>query len=209
MPETFYRFCALLFHLNRESRKGQVLIGPALWTPSRAVHFQDLRTTRLCDVGIYRINKDLLYKSLYSQAELKSPMDPSLEERLTIPFGTLIQLERVEHCLRSIAQQLHCGIEYKVTVHKHVGTTHPEVSPDTFQTKKDKTNMRGTFIGFYVVGFDVPAYEGGYYQIQCDQPMKVEKAWSSNDWPEEYYRFVDEIRKATQNYLTQEELPLT
>lgn len=134
-------------------------------------------------------------------------MDQSLEEQLTIHFGTVLPLERVERCLRSIAQQLHCRIEYKVMVHKHVGTTYPEVSPATFQTKEDKTDIRGTLIAFYVVGFNVPGYEGGYYQVQCDHPRPVEPP--SDDWPREYYRFVDKIREATQNYLTQEELPFT
>lgn len=121
----------------------------------------------------------------------------SLDKKLK--FERLLNEEQVEELLCYTSQKLHLRITYHLRTIKHVGTIYPEADPSKFEKKYDGKLITGNIIGSYITEFRTNISSERYQEIIYNPPKILE--FQDPDWPENYYKFVDELNNTMREYL--------
>lgn len=128
-------------------------------------------------------------------------MDKSLEEKLTFTFAEPMDIPGVEQLLLHITKQLHARVTYRIINYKHAGTIRDEVPVEMFKLKHDRTNIEGSVMVLYQAAFTLPSYADELYHKIDFQPA-AEEEFPAPGWPENYYAFIEEIKKAARSYFS-------
>ena len=125
----------------------------------------------------------------------------SLEEKLRFPFPYGLTTLKVEDLFLWVAKDAPCKVNYRKISHWSVGSPFGDVSVDGFKIKKNRSEVRGSFmvLSGCILEFALPIYsDKRFHSLSFDSPVVVECPGES--WPADYYAAVDVLRSNIERY---------